>query len=140
MAGLIQAQQLLAVDANWPGVLVDCRYRLDDSNAGYEAYLQGHIPGAHYVGLGKDLSSPGPATAGRHPLPQAEAFASVLGRLGVDSKCPVVAYDDTGGQMAARFWWLCRWLGIDQVPEQGGGRTKCFVRSQSSFCFLQQCW
>jgi len=118
---LIQADELATALAAGTAVVVDCRYQLGDSDAGYQAYGRGHIPGAYYVNLAKELAGTGPATAGRHPLPQPADFAQLLGRIGADQGRPIIAYDDAGGMMAARFWWLCRWLGHDQVMLLDGG-------------------
>jgi thiosulfate/3-mercaptopyruvate sulfurtransferase len=113
-------------DIELPGPLVDPRWLFDhltevtvvdtrwylNGASGRDAYERGHIPGAHFVDLDRDLSSPPSPGAGRHPLPSPEAFAHALGQLGVDEGRPVVAYDDAGGSIAARLWWLLR--SIDQ--------------------------
>ena len=102
-------------------LLVDCRYQLSDPQAGFQAYRQGHIPGACYLSLSDDLSSPGPAQMGRHPLPSAVDFGHTLATIGFAGDRPVIAYDDAGGQFAARFWWLCKWAGFDHVALLDGG-------------------
>ena len=105
------------VDASWlvdhlhEVTVVDVRWYLNGAS-GREAYESGHIPGAHFVDLDRDLSSAGSADRGRHPLPSPESFAHLLGRLGIGKAQPVVAYDDAGGSIAARLWWLLR--SIDQ--------------------------
>src|SRR3974390_2014700 len=74
--------------------VVDCRFDLKNPDAGREAYLRGHIPGARFADLNRDLSAPpGPGT-GRHPLPAADAFALRLGALGIGNGSQVVAYDE----------------------------------------------
>jgi thiosulfate/3-mercaptopyruvate sulfurtransferase len=89
---------------------VDCRWSLDDPEAGRRAYREGHIPGAVFVDLEQELSEPqGPN--GRHPLPRAERFAAAMSRAGVDSGTFVVAYGSLGG--AERLWWLLRHFGHD---------------------------
>jgi thiosulfate/3-mercaptopyruvate sulfurtransferase len=89
---------------------VDCRWSLDDAQAGRRAYLEGHIPGAGFVDVERDLAeAPGPA--GRHPLPGAATFAAAMGRLGIDAETFVVAYGTVGG--AERLWWLLRHFGHD---------------------------
>ncbi|MFQ5935916.1 MAG: sulfurtransferase, partial [Acidiferrobacterales bacterium] len=100
-------------DPQW--VLFDCRFVLTDPEAGQRAYTDGHIPGARYAHLDADLSSAITATSGRHPLPDPEVLAGKLGRWGVDSSKQVVAYDDAAGAIAARLWWLLRWLGHEAV-------------------------
>jgi len=101
---------------NNPGwVIFDCRFTLSNPDAGQQAYDEGHIPGARYVHLDNDLSSPITESSGRHPLPDPEVLAAKLGAWGVDSSKQVVVYDDTFGAMAVRMWWLLRWLGHENV-------------------------
>src|SRR5580692_3119185 len=101
--------------------VIDCRFDLMNPDAGRRAYLTAHIPAARYADLNRDLSAPiGPST-GRHPLPAPDAFAIRLGTLGVGDDTQVVAYDDANGSMAARLWWLLRWLGHDAVAVLDGG-------------------
>lgn len=105
-----------------PGlVLLDARFRLADPTAGRGLWAQGHLPGAHYADLDRHLSAPvGPGT-GRHPLPAPEALAHRLSRWGIGPDTSVVVYDDAGGAIAARAWWLLRWLGHDDVAVLDGG-------------------
>lgn len=88
-------------------VLVDVRWYLD-GRSGHDAFLTGHLPGARWVDLDAELSSPATPTNGRHPLPSPAVFAAAMRRLGVDDTTPVVAYDDASGSVAARLWWLLR--------------------------------
>jgi len=102
-------------------IVVDCRFDLSDPGAGRRAYLRAHIPGARYADLDRDLSAPiGPHT-GRHPLPTPDAFAARLGELGIGNDSQVVAYDDANGSIAARLWWMLRWVGHDAVAVLDGG-------------------
>jgi thiosulfate/3-mercaptopyruvate sulfurtransferase len=100
-------------DPRW--VVVDCRFVLTDPEAGRRAYAAGHIPGARYAHLNEDLSSPVTPGSGRHPLPVPATLAEKLGRWGIDKTSQVVVYDDSFGAMAARLWWLLRWLGHEAV-------------------------
>jgi thiosulfate/3-mercaptopyruvate sulfurtransferase len=101
--------------------VVDCRFDLMNPGAGRQAYLKAHIPGARYADLNRDLSAPiGPGT-GRHPLPAPETFAAWLGAAGIDNGAQVVAYDDANGSIAARLWWMLRWVGHDAVAVLDGG-------------------
>ncbi len=109
-------------DPQW--VVVDCRFTLTDTEAGARAYAAGHIPGARYAHLDRDLSSPPTPGSGRHPLPQAAVLAQTLGRWGIDAGKQVVVYDDSYGAIAARLWWLLRWLGHDAVALLDGGLPK----------------
>jgi len=88
----------------------DCRWSLDDPEAGRRAYRAGHIPGAAFVDVERDLSAPAGA-AGRHPLPSADAFAAAASRAGIGADTFVVAYGTLGG--AERLWWLLRHFGHD---------------------------
>ena len=111
-------QQLLGS----PGLaVVDCRFDLANPQAGRQTFLAGHIPGARYADLNKDLSAPVSLSSGRHPLPETEVLAERLGKLGVAYGTQVVAYDDTNGSFAARLWWLLRWLGHADVAVIDGG-------------------
>ena len=105
-----------------PGVIVaDCRYRLTDPSAGYQLYQVGHIPGAHFLDLNRDLSGPpGVTGGGRHPLPDAAAFRRTMERLGLTPDHWVIAYDDEGSG-AARLWWLLKFYGHDRVAVLNGG-------------------
>lgn len=101
--------------------LVDCRFNLLQPDRGRQEYLSGHLPGAVYAHLDDDLASPITESSGRHPLPEAESFARTLGRWGIDNDTQVVAYDHANGSVAARLWWMLRWLGHDKVAVLDGG-------------------
>ena len=89
---------------------VDCRWELGVPGGGRELYLAGHIPGASFLDVDEDLSSPaGPG--GRHPLPTEEDFALAASRAGIGDGVFVVAYGNMGG--AERLWWLLRHFGHD---------------------------
>jgi thiosulfate/3-mercaptopyruvate sulfurtransferase len=89
---------------------VDCRWELGSPGKGRELYVAGHIPGASFLDVDEDLSSP-PGRAGRHPLPAAEDFAQAASRVGIGNGVFVVAYGNMGG--AERLWWLLRHFGHD---------------------------
>jgi thiosulfate/3-mercaptopyruvate sulfurtransferase len=89
---------------------VDCRWELGSPGRGRELYLAGHIPGASFLDVDADLSAP-PGKRGRHPLPDADAFARAAGRAGIGDGTFVVAYGNMGG--AERLWWLLRHFGHD---------------------------
>jgi len=118
---LIVAQDLVSILDADDLVVVDCRFDLADPGAGRRNYEAGHIPGAVYADLDRDLAAPvGPAT-GRHPLPVAGKLAATLGGLGIGNRNRVVVYDGANGGIAARCWWLLRWLGHDDVQLLDGG-------------------
>jgi thiosulfate/3-mercaptopyruvate sulfurtransferase len=102
-------------------VLFDCRFDLADTDAGERAFREGHIPGAHYLHLDRDLSASPSGSNGRHPLPDRARLVARLRDAGLDVGGQVVAYDDAGGAYAARLWWLLRWLGHAQVAVLDGG-------------------
>lgn len=116
---LIKAEALAACLGE--AVLLDCRFSLGDSGAGARAYAEGHIPGAHYIHLERDLSGPVGEHGGRHPLPEPPVFADRLARLGIGRDTPVVAYDDNGFAFAARLWWMMRALNYRNVSILDGG-------------------
>ena len=101
-------------------VLCDLRWSLTDPTHGRATYEAGHVPGAVFVDLDRDLSAP-PGLRGRHPLPAPEAFGKTLGRLGIDPDSEVVAYDDSGGAIAARLWWMLRAIGHSTSRVLDGG-------------------
>jgi thiosulfate/3-mercaptopyruvate sulfurtransferase len=95
--------------------VVDCRFVLGNPDAGRTAYETEHLPGAVYFDLERDLSGPKAAHGGRHPLPDLEELAAKLGRAGIGADTKVVAYDDQGGAMASRLWWLLTYMGHDNA-------------------------
>ena len=101
--------------------VIDCRFDLMNPGGGRRAYIEGHIPGARYADLNRDLSAPITATSGRHPLPSPSDFAGTLARLRVGPATQVVAYDDSAGAFAARLWWMLRWLGHPAAAVLDGG-------------------
>lgn len=115
---LIEPADLLASPAQ---VLLDCRFSLADPAEGRAQYLRGHIPGAHYLDLDRDLAAPALKHGGRHPLPDAAAFAARLAACGVGPATEVVAYDDSRLAFAARLWWLMRSLGYRPPRLLNGG-------------------
>jgi thiosulfate/3-mercaptopyruvate sulfurtransferase len=118
---LISTQELAAhlSDADW--VVADCRFELGKPDAGRDAWRAGHVPGAVFVDLERDLSAPVTPRTGRHPLPSLPDFARTLGRLGVGNAASVVCYDSGSGAFAARLWWMLRWAGHDAVAVLDGG-------------------
>lgn len=107
--------------ASKPWAIVDCRFDLAAPEAGHAAFLLGHLPGAAYAHLDRDLSSPITAQSGRHPLPDPNLLARKLGAWGIGNDTQVIAYDADNGAYAARLWWLIRWLGGRKVAVLDGG-------------------
>ncbi len=100
-------------------VLLDVRWRLGGP-PGIDRFREGHLPGAHFVDLDRDLAGP-PGARGRHPLPDTAAFEAAMRRAGVSDDRPVVAYDENDSTAAARAWWLLRYFGHPQVRVLDGG-------------------
>ena len=106
--------------------VIDTRFALPEPDLGHHQYLAGHIPGAYYLDLNKDMSSDVQPHGGRHPLPDWAAFAAKLNQLGIHSVAPkgptqIVIYDDSRFAFAARLWWMLRYLGHEQVAILDGG-------------------
>ncbi|MGW0791327.1 sulfurtransferase [Streptomyces sp. NPDC002911] len=120
MKPIITASEYLSESAGpRPPVLLDIRWQLGGPN-GRADYEAGHLPGAVFVDLDSELAGPA-GSAGRHPLPDPEAFAAVMRRSGVGRETPVVVYDGGQGWAAARAWWLLRWTGHSDVRVLDGG-------------------
>lgn len=120
MSPLVDAATLAAeLGGDRPPTLVDVRWRLGGP-PGHPDYLAGHLPGADFADLDSDLAAP-PGAGGRHPLPDPATAQDALRRLGVRDGRPVVVYDDQDGSVAARAWWLLRWLGHSDVRLLDGG-------------------
>ncbi|MDX1380327.1 MAG: sulfurtransferase [Xanthomonadales bacterium] len=122
MGPLITTDELAArLEGGAPTVLFDCRFSLAEPELGRRQWLEAHIPGAMYAHLDDDLSSPVRPGTGRHPLPEAGAFAEFLALNGWQPGVPVVAYDAQGGAMAARLWWLMKYFGGHAAAVLDGG-------------------
>lgn len=102
-------------------VVVDCRHDLLDPRAGLAAYRQGHLPGSFFLSQDDDLAGAKDGRNGRHPLPERAALRARLHSLGLVDGRQLVAYDQNGGNYAARLWWLARWLGHAEVAVLDGG-------------------
>lgn len=102
-------------------IVVDVRWYLSPVQRGRDAYASGHIAGAFFVDLDNELASPPDRGPGRHPLPSVATFTRVLSRIGAQRDSLVVAYDDAGGAIAARMWWLMRYHGLDGGRVLDGG-------------------
>ena len=100
---------------------VDCRWELGDPARGRELYLEGHVPGASFLDVERELSAPPSTPGGRHPLPAADDFAQAAGAAGIGPGVFVVAYDQGMNGGAARLWWLLRHFGRDDVAVLDGG-------------------
>jgi thiosulfate/3-mercaptopyruvate sulfurtransferase len=112
----------LAAHAEWR--LFDCRHDLAKPGLGEEQYREAHIPGALFAHLDRDLSAPKTGRNGRHPLPDPKKFVTWLEKNGVLRTDQVVCYDAANGAMAARLWWMLRWIGHQSVAVLDGGLAK----------------
>ncbi|MFG2607054.1 sulfurtransferase [Streptomyces sp. NPDC048514] len=128
MRAIITATELAhELTGSNPPVLLDVRWQLSLARAagapafdGRAAHAAGHIPGAVFVDLDRELAAP-PGANGRHPLPDVAEFGAAMRRAGVSSSRPVVVYDGGQGWAAARAWWLLRWTGHPDVRVLDGG-------------------
>ena len=101
--------------------IIDCRFYLFEPGKGEAEYEQEHLPGAVYAHLDRDLAGQKSGKNGRHPMPSAETMTERFSRFGIDDQVQVVAYDTSQGQMAARLWWMLRYLGHDAAAVLDGG-------------------
>ena len=118
---LISADTLCAHldDENW--LIFDCRFDLGDPDKGENDYMASHIPNAIYAHLDRNLSSRITPESGRHPMPGTQTLVGWLASCGLQQDTQVVVYDDAGGAMAARLWWLLKCLGHEAVALLDGG-------------------
>ncbi len=115
-------------------VIVDCRFALADPLLGQKQYKSGHIPGAFFLDLNTDLSSPVGKHGGRHPLPNIDQLAEKLGSLGIKfGETLVVAYDQSKFGFASRLWWLLKYMGHEQVVLLDGG----FIEWQKNYAISE---
>jgi len=110
-------------EPNW--LILDCRFDLNNPLWGSKEYLKAHIPGAFFADLDHDLAGPITPSTGRHPLPDPVEWRKTVSNWGIQADTQVVAYDTTGGSLAAvRVWWLLRAYGHEQVALLNGGLPK----------------
>jgi thiosulfate/3-mercaptopyruvate sulfurtransferase len=112
----------LAAHPQWR--VFDCRHDLAKPELGEAQYGDGHIPGALFAHLERDLSAAKTGRNGRHPLPDADDFAEWVQKSGLLPADQVVCYDAGNGAMAARLWWMLRWIGHGEVAVLDGGLAK----------------
>lgn len=128
-------------------VILDCRSSLADPDLGRRQYLEAHIPGAYFMDINLDLSSPViKGITGRHPLPDPLVFTAAMRAAGLHPGTQVVVYDQQNGMYAARAWWLLRWIGHEQVALLDGGfeawtamklpiDNQCYPPKQGTYTF-----
>jgi thiosulfate/3-mercaptopyruvate sulfurtransferase len=114
--------QVLAAHPEWR--VFDCRHDLARPELGEQQYREAHIPGALFAHLDRDLSAPRTDRGGRHPLPYPGAFLAWLGQQSLRPGDHVVCYDAGSGVIAARLWWMLRWVGHEAVAVLDGGLAK----------------
>src|SRR5690606_25200186 len=100
--------------------VLDARWQLGRED-GREQYLAGHIPGAVFIDVERELSRHGAPSEGRHPLPDDAALAAAARRWGIRAGVPVVVYDDHRMLAASRAWWALRRAGLADVRVLDGG-------------------
>jgi thiosulfate/3-mercaptopyruvate sulfurtransferase len=119
---LVSTQQLADHLKEWR--IFDCRHDLMKHELGEQQYREGHIPGALFASMERDLSGPKTGKNGRHPLPHFDSFVRWLGTQGLRHSDQVVCYDAANGSSAARLWWMLRWAGHKTVAVLDGGIAK----------------
>ncbi|NMO95545.1 sulfurtransferase [Paenibacillus lemnae] len=115
MSYRVSKQWLLARLYEHDLIIVDCRFTLGDRDKGRLAYEEAHIPRAVYMDLETDLSAPVSQHGGRHPLPEVSHISQVFGKAGISQSSRVVIYDDQGGMVASRLWWMLKYTGHEQA-------------------------
>jgi thiosulfate/3-mercaptopyruvate sulfurtransferase len=93
----------------------------------HDAYTQSHIPGAVFVDWITDITIDGPA---KMQIAPPEKFAARMGRLGINERTFVVAYDDANGMFAARLWWALQYYGHELVAVLDGGWQKWLAENR----------
>ena len=133
-ADIIDVQDLVRMHGSADLVVVDCRFELTRPDAGRATYAAGHIPGAVFADLEVDLSArlAPDGAGGRHPLPDPAVLRARLGQWGIGPHTQVVVYDAASGMIAARLWWLLRWLGHDRVAVLDGGWPAWLAAGQAA--------
>ena len=121
---LVSAEWLSARQGDPSIRIADVRWYLPHlGKSGRAEYEHGHLPGAVFIDLDSELAGPPGSGPGRHPIPSPDQFSAAMGRAGIGPKTHVVAYDDSGGAVAARLWWLLRYYGHDRASVLDGGIT-----------------
>lgn len=115
---LVDAAWLEAAVGELGIVVADVRWY--PQGGGRSAFEGGHIPGAVFLDVDRDLAGPPNGDTGRHPLPEPEAFARAMERAGIGDDTSVAAYDDAGGSNAARLWWMLMVTGHEAAVLDGG--------------------
>ena len=119
---LIDAEALAGLLGHADLRLLDCRFDLGNRQSGARVYAEGHLPGARYADLERDLSGPKRrAEDGRHPWPDADVFGAALGAWGITPAHQVIAYDAGDGAFAARAWYLLQVFGHRKAAVLDGG-------------------
>ena len=121
--GLLISPETLAAESvtgSSNTMVFDCRAHLGNLTQGKIDFDAGHIPGAQHADLDQHLAA-APGAGGRHPLPEKEALANQFQQWGINPATRIICYDQNNGAFAARLWWLCRWLGHDDVFVLDGG-------------------
>ncbi len=119
---LVSTGELAANLAKWR--VFDCRHDLAKPDLGEQQYREGHVPGALFAHLDRHLSGRKTGKNGRHPLPEPQDFEKWLEKTGLAPNDQVVCYDAGPGAMAARLWWMLRWIGHEKVAVLDGGFAK----------------
>ena len=121
---IISVQELSNILYDKDLVVIDCRFELMKPDQGLLDYQLSHIPGAYYAHLDHDLASPVRPDTGRHPLPEINEFSKKLAHWQIDKSKQVVVYDNSGGSIAVRLWWLLQYYGFEHTAVLDGGYSR----------------
>ena len=135
-SGFVRPEYLVSTDwltrrLNDPQVrVVDCTthllplpdFSLYDVVSGRADFEKAHIPGATFVDIEHDVSTPHPRL--HFMLPSPERFADAMGSVGIGDETPVVVYSTANHWWATRLWWMLRVFGHDSACVLDGGFQK----------------
>jgi thiosulfate/3-mercaptopyruvate sulfurtransferase len=110
-------------------VVLDCTTHLVpnpkttyDVVPGREDFAKGHIKGAQFCDVSRDVSDTSQALRFMRQTP--EDFAAAMRRFGVGDDTKVVTYSTANPWWATRVWWLLREFGHDHAAVLNGGWQK----------------
>ncbi len=135
MIGFVHPEFLVETDwleqnLNNPGVVVlDCTVHLRVQpngpykiEAGLADYEKGHVKGAQFCDVQRDVSDTEAKT--NFMRPTAAGFAAAMRRFGIGNDTRVVTYSTGNPWWATRVWWLLREFGHDNAAVLNGGWQK----------------
>lgn len=96
---------------------------------GREDFEKGHIPGAQFCDVSRDVSD---TTQKFNFMRQKPAdFAATMRRFGISNDTRIVTYSTANPWWATRVWWLLRSFGHDNAAVLNGGWQKWIAEGRS---------